>query len=91
MSENYFLDRNRKNLRQLNVVLDELPSFCSIYFVGIASRTTPLTRLNYARDLKIFFVYLTNFEKAFFNKRIQDRSKNIKPYICFNEPIGPLF
>ena len=72
MSENYFLDRNRKNLRQLNIVLDELPSFCSIYFVGIASRTTPLTRLNYARDLKIFFMYLTNFERAFLGKSYKD-------------------
>ena len=72
MSENYFLDRNRKNLRQLNIVLDELPTFCNIYFVGIASRTTPLTRLNYARDLKIFFMYLTNFERAFLGKTNQD-------------------
>lgn len=72
MSENYFLDRNRKNLRHLNAVLDELPSFCNIYFVGIASRTTPLTRLNYARDLKIFFTYLTNFENAFIGKTNQD-------------------
>ena len=72
MSENYFLDRNRKNLRQLNQILDELPSFCSIYFVGIASRTTPLTRINYARDLKIFFIYLTNFERAFFGKNPKD-------------------
>ncbi|MBQ7880951.1 MAG: tyrosine-type recombinase/integrase [Clostridia bacterium] len=72
MSENYFLDRNRKNLRQLNTVLDDLPHFCNIYFVGIASRTTPLTRLNYARDLKIFFMYLTNFENKFLNKTNQD-------------------
>lgn len=72
MSENYFLDRNRKNLRQLNLVLDELPPFCNIYFVGIASRTTPLTRLNYARDLKIFFMYLTNFERIFLGKSNQD-------------------
>ena len=72
MSENYFLDRNRKNLRQLNIVLDELPAFCNIYFVGVASRTTPLTRLNYARDLKIFFIYLTNFERTFIGKTNQD-------------------
>ena len=72
MSENYFLERNRKNLRQLNLVLDELPSFCSIYFVGVASRTTPLTRLSYARDLKIFFMYLTNFESKFIGKSNKD-------------------
>ena len=80
MSDNYFLERNRKNLRQLNIVLDELPSFCNIYFVGIASRTTPLTRLNYARDLKIFFIYLTNFERVFLGKtnldlQIEDLNK----------------
>ncbi len=72
MSENYFLDRNRNNLRKLNEQLDELPPFCNIYFVGIASRTTPLTRLNYARDLKIFFTYITNFERDFFGKSYQD-------------------
>ncbi len=72
MSENYFLDRNRKNLRQLNIVLDDLPQCCNLYFVGIASRTTPLTRVNYARDLKIFFTYLTNFERAFMGKTNQD-------------------
>ena len=72
MSENYFLDRNRKNLRQLNLVLDDLPQCCNLYFVGIASRTTPLTRVNYARDLKIFFTYLTNFERAFIGKTNQD-------------------
>ena len=71
MSDNYFIDRNRKNLRKLNELLDELPSFCSIYFVGVASRTTPLTRINYARDLKIFFTYLYNFERTFFNKSNQ--------------------
>ena len=72
MSENYFLDRNRTNLRKLNMLLDELPSFCSLYFVGVASRTSPLTRLSYARDLKIFFIYLTNFEQPFFNKKNKD-------------------
>lgn len=72
MSDNYFLERNRKNLRQLNVILDELPSFCSIYFVGVASRTTPLTRLSYARDLKIFFMYITNFEPKFIGKTNKD-------------------
>lgn len=72
MSENYFLDRNRKTLRKLNLLLDDLPSFCDIYFVGIASRTTPLTRLNYAGDLKIFFMYLVNFEREFMGKTVKD-------------------
>lgn len=72
MSENYFLDRNRKTLRKLNIILDDLPTFCDIYFVGIASRTTPLTRLNYAGDLKIFFVYLVNFERAFMGKEVKN-------------------
>lgn len=71
MSNNYYLDRNRNNMRKLNEMLAELPPFCSVFFIGIQDTTTPLTRLNYAVDLKTFFNYLTNFETKFYNKQIQ--------------------
>lgn len=70
MSSNYYLDRNRNNMRKLNEMLADLPSFCSIFFIGIQDTTTPLTRLNYATDLKIFFNYLVTYETQFFNKQI---------------------
>ena len=55
---NYFVDRNNQNNLLLRQLLKELPDFCLDYFIGIEGRTTPLTRINYARDLKIFFQYL---------------------------------
>lgn len=71
MSNNYYLDRNRRNLKKINELLTELPAFCSIFFIGIQDTTTPLTRLNYAVDLKRFFTYLTTYETEFYNKKIQ--------------------
>lgn len=63
MSDNYYVQRNNKNLETIDRLLAELPSFCSDYFMAIDSQTSPLTRLNYAHDLKIFFFFLR--EKKF--------------------------
>ena len=71
MSNNYYLDRNRRNMRKLNEMLAELPPFCSVFFIGIQDTTTPLTRLNYAVDLKLFFNYLVTYETQFYNHQIQ--------------------
>lgn len=70
MSNNYYLDRNRNNMKKLNEILTTLPVFCSIFFIGIQDTTTPLTRLNYAIDLKTFFNYLVTYETGFFNRPI---------------------
>lgn len=70
MSNNYYLDRNRNNMKKLNEILTTLPAFCSIFFIGIQDTTTPLTRLNYAVDLKTFFNYLVTYETGFFNRPI---------------------
>ena len=71
MSNNYYLDRNRNNMRKLNEMLGDLPPFCSVFFIGIQDTTTPLTRLNYAVDLKLFFNYLVTYETQFYNRQIQ--------------------
>ena len=71
MSNNYYLDRNRNNMRKLNEMLADLPAFCSVFFIGIQDTTTPLTRLNYAVDLKLFFNYLVTYEPKFYNKEIK--------------------
>jgi len=71
MSNNYYLDRNRRNMRKLNEMLGDLPPFCSVFFIGIQDTTTPLTRLNYAVDLKLFFNYLVTYETQFYNRPIQ--------------------
>ncbi|MCL2598724.1 MAG: tyrosine-type recombinase/integrase [Firmicutes bacterium] len=54
----YFDERNKTMLDRLQVVLEDLPRFCIEFFIGVQNRTSPLTRLNYAYDLRIFFVFL---------------------------------
>jgi site-specific recombinase XerD len=56
--DNYFQERDKKNLNALRELRKQLPAFCGGYFVAISSRTSALTRLGYARDLLMFFNYL---------------------------------
>ena len=58
MSESYYNKRNDNNIARLRELKQELPYFCSEFFVGVENTTTPLTRLNYAYDLRIFVHYL---------------------------------
>ncbi len=74
MSNNYYLDRNKNNMKKLNDLLVNLPAFCSVFFIGTQDTTTPLTRINYAIDLKTFFNYLVTYESEFLNKQIKDLS-----------------
>lgn len=76
MSNNYYLDRSRNYMRKLNDMLCDLPPFCSVFFIGIQDTTTPLTRFNYAVDLRTFFTYLTTYEDKFRNKQIQSLTIN---------------
>ncbi len=69
---NYFVDRNNQNNLRIRELLIELPDFCTDYFIGIESRTTPLTRLNYAIDLKTFFEYLTKEIPIFAGKTVTE-------------------
>lgn len=71
-SENYFAERNTKNTLKLRELEKQLPSFCTDYFIGVESRTTPLTRLNYALDAKTFFEYLVKEVPEFLGKKITD-------------------
>ncbi len=65
--------RNNKDLNER--VLPNLPSFCNAFFVGIEQKTTPLTRLGYARDLAIFFEYLTTQTATFQGRDIASLEK----------------
>ncbi len=67
----YYVQRNNKNMESLDKLLDEcLPPFCYDYFMSIESRTSPLTRLNYAHDLKIFFYFLC--KRKFAGREVKD-------------------
>lgn len=65
MAKSYVENRDKVNTVKLRAVMDELPEFCSEYFVGVGSRTSVLTRLNYAYDLRTFFNYLTGNVRKF--------------------------
>ena len=64
-NNDYFKQRNIDSLKKIRKIQEELPLFCNEYFIGIEHKTSVLTRLNYAYDLRIFFYYLINFQPAF--------------------------
>ncbi len=51
--------------QEFDELIKKLPPFCKTYFVGISQRTTALTRLNYARDLGVFFNFLKSETEEF--------------------------
>lgn len=58
--------------RRLRELLRELPDICSDYFLSIEQMTSPLTRLSYAYDLKLFFQYLSEELPKFSGKPITE-------------------
>ena len=69
MSEKYYTERNDNVTTRLREIKQELPYFCSEFFVGVENQTTPLTRLNYAYDLRVFFHFLCEKVPNFLNRR----------------------
>ena len=69
--KSYFDLRNQNCISRERQVLRELPDFATDYFVGIEQTTSPLTRLNYAYDLRLFFDYLVNMLDLFDGKSIK--------------------
>ncbi len=61
----YHEEQKKDTLQKLRKLIFELPLFCSDYFAGIELKTQERTRLGYARDLKIFFRYLSEEVLAF--------------------------
>lgn len=70
MKNDYYSTRNIQDYEKIAQLLEELPSFCEDYFIGIESRTSAQTRLKYAYDLRIFFDFLC--KKKYKNCEILD-------------------
>lgn len=68
----YHAERDRKTLDLLEEIKGTLPPFCRRFFLGVGQTTTPLTRLNYAYDLRTFFNFLRAQVDIFIEKGIQD-------------------
>lgn len=61
MEENYYQQRNIKNIRRIQELLVDLPPFCREFFMGLELTTSSLTRLNYAYDLRVFFSFVKKY------------------------------
>ena len=70
----YFEQREITCLERMDKIIDELPYYVRDFFVGVEQRTSPLTRLNYAYDLRVFFDFLT--KKVFKDKKIPEIELN---------------
>lgn len=64
-SDNIKGKRTSDRQNETEKLFAQLPPFCKTYFIGIAQKTTELTRLNYARDLVIFFNFLKTETETF--------------------------
>ena len=67
--KSYFEKREISCINKLNEIIKTLPYYVEDFFVGIEGRTSPLTRLNYGYDLRIFFNFLS--KKIFRDKKIE--------------------
>jgi site-specific recombinase XerD len=65
----YIEQRNAKTLQLLDEAKKTLPPFCNRFFLGVSQTTQPLTRLNYAYDLGIFFKFLSTEIATFMGKK----------------------
>ncbi|MCL2851298.1 MAG: tyrosine-type recombinase/integrase [Firmicutes bacterium] len=68
----YHQEQDAENLKKLDEIKSELPSFCARFFLGLAQTTSPLTRLAYAGDLKLFFEFLSDKIAVFAGKSLRD-------------------
>lgn len=70
MEKTYFEKREINCIERTNGLLTEMPYFVRDFFIGVEMRTSPLTRLNYAYDLRVFFEFLAL--KVFRGKAVKD-------------------
>lgn len=55
---------------RIETLSEELPAFCEDFLRGVENHTSPLTRLNYVYDLRIFFDFLV--KKKYTGKQIRE-------------------
>lgn len=57
---------------QLRQLLAELPEFVGTFVYSLSNNNTALTKLEYSRDIKFFFEYLSNYTSEYSEKPIKD-------------------
>ena len=66
--KSFFEEREISCEKRIKEIIGNLPYFVEDFFIGVQTRTSPLSRLNYAYDLRVFFDFLT--KKVFRDKKI---------------------
>ena len=69
--KNYFQQREIETIHKLRDIQKDLPIITNEFFIGIESYTSPLTRLGYATDLRIFFNFITQEIDGFVGKNVR--------------------
>ncbi|MBE5754328.1 MAG: integrase [Clostridiales bacterium] len=75
--KSFYEQREISCIKRLNAIVDELPYFVRDFFIGVELRTSALTRLNYAYDLRVFFDFLAKkvFKKEILEIELKDLAK----------------
>lgn len=75
--KSFYEEREILCVKRLNAIIDELPYFVKDFFIGVELRTSALTRLNYAYDLRVFFDFLSKkvFRKELLSIELRDLAK----------------
>lgn len=68
--KSFYEDREIKCIENTERIFKTLPYYVEDFFIGVELRTSALTRLNYAYDLRVFFDFLN--KKIFRDKPIAD-------------------
>ncbi len=70
ISDNYYKQREINCLNKIDDITKDMPSYVYEFIIGRTEYTSPLTRLNYCLDLRIFFNYL--IKNVYRGKNIKD-------------------
>ncbi len=68
----YYREEEKRNIERTREIEDLLPRFCDGFFRYITETTSARTRLGYARDLKVFFGFMTERNRDLKGKDISE-------------------
>ena len=71
-TQSYYNEQKFKNTEKLRNVLNDLPDFAYDFFTGVENKTSSLTRLNYAYDLRTFFNWAVSKTNLFPDKSVTE-------------------
>lgn len=68
----YYKEEEKRNIERAREIIEDLPPFCGGFFRYITETTSARTCLGYARDLKVFFGFLTERNRDLKGKDISE-------------------